>query len=574
MKKFQWSFIFQWFLDLKIIWKLAIIISFLLLSSIAAGGYSYLAVSELGTKTSSLFFSNTQGLIEVKTCQTDLVNLNSVLMGIILRGETSNAANMKQFITQIDGHVSNLRRIVPGMDPTVQFTFEDAEKNWQGLRKTLLDCAANPGEYVNSAKGRSLSGRNNAITRPFMVLENDMQKQGLDAVKGAVGRAQAKSKFIGLFILIILIVTVSIAALTIITVSQPLYKLRQAMLGLAHGNLRIPHLSSPTRDEIGETAKAYEDSVKQLRQMISGVSEVTTLLTAFVSELSPQIAAAGSAADIVSQTMNELAKGTQEQARAADEVANTIHGVVEQIDFAGNKTRMIADYSTTVIAEAKQGEEDTQAILHHISDLANASDRATTVIQDLQHHSHLIEEIIGKIREITEQTQLLALNASIEAARAGEYGRGFGVVAHEVGKLAQKSSQAVQDVEQVLGNIQSLVANAVQVMEDSVVKANVGRKMIGETSDRFNQIFASINKVAVEIQAVAKETANLSEANQKILGEIDTIAAISEQTAANTEEVMATVENQASSVNNVAKGMRRLTEFSDDLGQSVGKFRL
>ena len=574
MKRIQGMYPLRWFFDLKIIWKLAIIIGFLLLSSVAAGVYSYRAITELGNKTSGLFFSNTRGLVGVKTCQTDLANLGSILNGITQRGEMGNASNMRIYINQINGHFDNLKRIVPNMDEAVQYSFQDADEAWQELRKTLLDCVEHPQKYANTPQGRSLSARVNAINRPFIVLENDMQERGIAAVKSATKKAQDKAKIVIISILFIILIAVLIALLTIFAISAPLYKLRQAMMGLAQGNLRMPRLSSPTGDEIGETAKAYEESINQLRGMISGVTGVTASLTAIVSELSPQIAAAGSAAEMVSQTMNELARGTQEQARAADDVANTIHSVVGRIDRAESQTRVIADYSSTVIAEAKQGEEDTQAIMSHINDLVYASSRATTVIQDLQQHSQQIEEIIGKIREITEQTQLLALNASIEAARAGEYGRGFGVVAHEVGKLAHKSAQAVQDVEQVLGNIQGLVLNAVQVMEDSVEKANQGQKKIGETSERFNQIFASINKVAAEIQMVAKETSDLSQANQRVLEEIDTIAAISEQTAANTEEVMATVENQADSVNKVARGMKQLTEYSDGLSQSVSKFNL
>lgn len=562
-------FKFRWFYNLKTMWKLIMIIGILLLAQVIAGFFSFFSMKGLGEETKKVFFQNVQSMKAISYARLDLAEMQYNLFNIVNRGEVSAALLLKNRIDRMDGHIKSLKSSMGK-----EYSVMDLEEEWASKRERFLDLAKNPQAYVGDVKGRQLLQSLTSITSKTNVIEDDSRLAGLQSSQDTIEKAAGRSKIITLMMLITFVFVFALGFLTIQAISNPLLKLRQAMIGLSKGNLQMPKLPETSRDEIGETAKAYEESVKQLRQMISGVSEVTSSLTTIVSDISPQIAAAGAAADMVSQTMNELAKGTQEQARAADEVANTIHGVVEQIDRAGNKTRVIADYSTTVIAEAKQGEEDTQAILKHINDLATASDKATLVIQDLQHHSHQIEEIIGKIREITEQTQLLALNASIEAARAGEYGRGFGVVAHEVGKLAQKSSQAVQDVEQVLGNIQNLVTNAVQVMEEGVVKANEGRKMIGETSERFNQIFASINKVAVEIQSVAKETANLSHANQKVLEEIDTIAAISEQTAANTEEVMATVENQANSVGKVAKGMRRLTDFSDDLGQSVSKFRL
>ena len=560
---------FRWFYNLKTAWKLVMIIGILFLAQISAGFFSYLSMKGLSSDTKKVFFQNVQSMKTVSYIRLDLAEMQYLLFNIINRGEVSAASMLENRVVRMDGHISTLKGAMGE-----GYTIVELENEWNDKRERFMNLAKNPQSYAGTTQGRQLIQSLNNINTKVQIIEDESREMGLESSDRITKRVTGTSSKIGVVMLLFFLVVFVIGFFTIRAISDPLLKLRQAMIGLSKGNLQIPNLPPASTDEIGETAKAYEESVKQLRQMISGVSEVTTSLTAIVSELSPQVSATGSAADMVSQTMNELAKGTQEQARAADEVANTIHGVVEQIVGAGNKTRVIADYSTTVIAEAKQGEEDTQSILHHINDLADASNRATTVIQDLQEHSHQIEEIIGKIREITEQTQLLALNASIEAARAGEYGRGFGVVAHEVGKLAQKSSQAVQDVEMVLGNIQSLVTSAVQVMEDSVDKANEGRKMIGETSERFNQIFASINKVAAEIQSVAKETSMLSTANQRVLEEIDTIAAISEQTAANTEEVMATVENQANSVVKVARGMRRLSDFSDDLEQSVSRFRL
>ena len=559
---------FMWFRNIKITWKLIFIVAVLSLAGIVGGIISAFTLNDLGKRTNSLFFNNMQGVLEVNYTKLDVDEVRYNIYNIVNRGEVSAVPMVKQFIGRMDMHISTLKKKFPTVD------IDYLEETWALQKPKMERLLENPDAFVKTQEGRGLNQGVESIWRDLLLLEADAQTIGINDLKKETKVAQDKANMMVIFVIVMLGIALVLGFFTIISISRPLSRLRQSMLALSKGNLKNPELTSNTKDEIGETTAAYEASIRQLREMIGRVSEVTTSLTDIVGELTPQIASAGSAAEVVTQTMNELSKGTQEQARAADEVANTIHLIVDQIERVNRETQVIADYSTTVIAEAKQGEEDTQEIMTQVTDLANASNKATGVIQNLHQYSQEIEEIVGKIREITEQTQLLALNASIEAARAGEYGRGFGVVAHEVGKLAQKSSRSVQDVEQVLGNIRNMVLEAIKVMEEGVSKANEGKRRIVETSERFNQIFASINKVAAEIQVVAGETANLTQANQKVLEEIDTIAAISEETAANTEEVMATVENQANSVNEVANGMRRLNDFSEDLDQSVSRFRL
>lgn len=566
MKSIYGFLTMKWFFNLKTTWKLVIIISVVSLAGIGSGMYSYVVMNTMNQQTGKVFFNNIQGISEVYMMRLDMAEVRYNYWLVINYGDFKGIGQIKDRVPRIGSQVKSMQKFPV---ESVAFLAED----WVPFEERFNELVKDPQTFVEK-NPRAFLTAYATLESDLNIIEQDLQKLAVHTKKEMAATASSSAKTIGVWVILFLLIAGAMGYVTIRSISVPLRHLRHAMLGLASGDLQMPKLPPATMDEIGETSKAYEESVQQLRHMLSNVSEVTSSLTTIVSELSPQIAATGAAADAVSQTMNELARGTQEQARAADEVASTIHSVVEQIDRAGTKTKVIAEYSTTVIAEARQGEEDTQTILRHINDLSNASNRATSVIQKLQERSLQIESIVGKIREITEQTQLLALNASIEAARAGEYGRGFGVVALEVGKLAEKSAQAVHDVEAVLGNIQSMVSNAVEVMEEGVEQANEGRKVITETSERFNQIFASINKVAAEIQAVALETAGLSTANKRVLEEIDTIAAISEQTAANTEEVMATVENQASSVTLVAQGMKRLKECSKELDESVDRFHL
>jgi methyl-accepting chemotaxis protein len=202
------------------------------------------------------------------------------------------------------------------------------------------------------------------------------------------------------------------------------------------------------------------------------------------------------------------------------------------------------------------------------------SNKTTTVIHSLNSQSEQIGEIISSIQEITEKTKLLALNASIEAARAGEFGKGFSVVAQEVGKLAQMSSESVNNIEQVLNQIRGLITNAADVMKESLERAQEESQVVKATGERFNQIFSSITKIGEEIQVVARETSNLNTANQKVLEAINTIVAISEETAAGSQNVSATTDTQAQNVEHIIKEMHELNSVSQELGNTVARFKL
>lgn len=564
----MFNVLFGWYYNLKTTAKLIIILGLLAVSGIVSGIIGSIQMSQLNDNINKVYSNNVGMMNEIMTTKIDISEIQFYAFNLVNSSDEKAADIFQNRINRFKTHTETIQKRIP---EDLLYNFND---HMPKFVKYIEQAANNPKDFMGTAKGRTFLQSITTINGDMNTLQLDFQDMGTQNLKKMQDSASLASKVMTIFTIIMTIIALGMGVLTIGAIVNPLIRLRKAMVNLSEGDLVLPKMPVTFNDEIGQTTRAYQDSVKHLREMIAGVREVTGSLTHMIAEMTPQVNSTGEAASSVSLTMNELARGTQEQAKAADDIANTVHEVVQGIDKVNQETQIIANYSTTVIAEAKQGEEDAKTIMIHVNNLADASEKAGAVIGNLRQHSLEIGDIIGKIRDMTEQTQLLSLNASIEAARAGEYGRGFAVVAHEVGKLAKRSAQSVQEIEDVLGSIQSLIANAVQVMEVGVTRANEGRQVISGTSERFNQIFASINKVAEEIRGVAKETKSLSQANQKVMEAMDTIAAISEQTAASSQEVVATVENQSNSVAQIANGMKRLTTYSNDLDQAVSKFKV
>lgn len=555
----------RWFYNQKTVVKLLIIIGILFLSGLLISIMAVGTLSSMKKQMEMLYVSSNEALITADQIHND-INLTGVFVQVVTEFGTDKAGAIENLVRQIDNNISILKKRV-GPD-----TMEELERKWGISRTKILDLCKKPKAYLgDKTVATSMSSVGQYLA---MVVKDEIKLTGSDQLKAISATAERNMVLIAVVSLIILAIAVSLGLLMIRSIAGPLLMLRSAILDLAKGNLKYPQFSTTNKDEIGVTIEAYKDSIKQLSEMINGVNEVTSVLNGTVVDLSPKVKYTGEAALTIGKTLDQLRQGTQEQAQTAEKVASTIHDVVKRIENVNRQTQVIADYSTTVIAEASEGEGDAQNMLTQMTQLANSSNRASSVIQELHQRSEMIGEIIGKIRAITEQTQLLSLNASIEAARAGEYGRGFAVVAQEVGKLAKKSNDSVLEIEEVLGKITALINSAVQVIEENTGIANEGYRTISGTSERFNQIFGSITKVAEEIRVVAKETENLNQANQKMIESIDTIAAISEKTAASSEEIMTTVENQENNVNLMAQGMENLSSFSENLVKSVARFQV
>lgn len=280
-----------------------------------------------------------------------------------------------------------------------------------------------------------------------------------------------------------------------------------------------------TADEIGTIADSYNATIASLRNIILQVQ------TAAHKVVSATESHEGPVQDLRDEAIRQATE-IQQALQQIEQLEAVVQQVAQRTQQAEAAVRQAEQVVATGDNSMNQTVEEMQAIQTMVSETLHQ-------MRQLGESSEQISKVVELINSFAAQTNILALNASIEASRAGEHGKGFTIISKEVRQLANQSAKAAQDVQQLIGNIQTETQQVIKVMESGSKRVVTGSQLVSKMRQNLNQITAMSQQINEVVTAIAQSTVVQSQLSAKVTEMMQDVAAIAKQTSVEATDVSA-----------------------------------
>lgn len=357
-------------------------------------------------------------------------------------------------------------------------------------------------------------------------------------------------------------------------ITKPINMVSDRMKLLAEGDLSQSDLITKSKDEIGNLVSSVNQLVYNLRSLIGEVSDSTMQVTASSEELTASAEQSTQAAEQISALAQTAAAGSEKQQVSTEEVLAAMQQLSAGLDQVAKNGQDMSSLTEDAHVASANGANAVQQVVQQMNNIHGSVQETSEIITNLGSLSTEISNILALITSISEQTNLLALNAAIEAARAGEQGKGFAVVADEVRKLAEESRLSADQIASMITEIQSETTKAIKSMQSGqeIVREGIGHSK--SVSEAFTNIQSANEQVNSKVTEVASAIQEMTSVSSNVLTSITEVSELAKEGASFSQSSSAANQEQLATMEEIAASAQSLARLAEGLQLQINKFKL
>ncbi len=392
----------------------------------------------------------------------------------------------------------------------------------------------------------------------------------LQSMYGQIREAVIETVTISLLVMLLAIILGVFLSRQIV---KPIKNICENLKIFASGDFTI-EFAHKGKDEIGVMSAALENMRQIFKTMVGEIKENANQVSGSSQSLAAVLEETSCTSEGITNASEQLNNGSARLAINTQKGMESLNALAEKINRLHNRAGSIQD-------SIKASQAASQAGTESLRELKNAADENDTVtnqikeqVDSLSIKLESITEITNVIKKIAGQTNLLALNAMIESARAGENGRGFTVVADEIGKLSEQTTDSIAGIETIINEVGSAIEKTREYMKQGTEAAHKTAEVSRESGKAFDATSRSIAGVIQDIQEIINSIMQISNEKDEVVNTMEDISGYIQQSSASTEEISMSLEEQTSSMDNVNLSAQELQKIAYELEKLVGQFKL